>query len=68
MNLETLLLRCPCCLDSTLAERGCYEICPNCGWEDDGQDDYDADVVRGGPTGNLSLTEALLSYEYRTRA
>lgn len=34
------------------------EICDICFWEDDGQDDQDADEVRGGPNGSLSLTEA----------
>lgn len=29
-----------------------------CWWEDDGQDNGDADVVRGGPNGELSLTNA----------
>jgi len=29
-----------------------------CFWEDDGQDDHDADEVRGGPNGSLSLTDA----------
>ena len=33
-------------------------MCPVCYWEDDGQDDFDADIVRGGPNKNLSLTEA----------
>jgi hypothetical protein len=42
----------------TLRERGAFEICLVCGWEDDGQDDADADVVRGGPNGDVSLTEA----------
>jgi hypothetical protein len=50
--------RCPCCGFLTLDERGSYEICPVCFWEDDGQDDHDADRVRGGPNGWLSLTEA----------
>jgi hypothetical protein len=27
---------------------------PVCFWEDDGQDDHDADLVRGGPNGALS--------------
>ena len=27
-------------------------------WEDDGQDDHDADEVRGGPNGDLSLAAA----------
>ncbi|WP_210332701.1 CPCC family cysteine-rich protein [Methylosinus sp. H3A] len=50
--------RCPCCGYRTLDERGAYEICPVCFWEDDGQDDHDADEVRGGPNGSLSLTRA----------
>jgi hypothetical protein len=50
--------RCPCCGFRTLSERGMYEICPVCFWEDDGQDDQDADVVRGGPNYELSLTQA----------
>ncbi|MHC1548817.1 CPCC family cysteine-rich protein [Phyllobacterium sp. K27] len=27
-----------------------------CFWEDDGQDDHDADLIRGGPNRLLSLT------------
>ncbi|MEV0842708.1 CPCC family cysteine-rich protein [Actinocatenispora sera] len=50
--------RCPCCGYVTLAERGMSEICPVCFWEDDGQDDHDADLVRGGPNKRLSLTDA----------
>ena len=49
---------CPCCGEMTLSERGGYLICSICWWEDDGQDEADADVVRGGPNGPLSLTEA----------
>jgi hypothetical protein len=41
-----------------LRERGGFELCPVCWWEDDGQDDADAEVVRGGPNGNLSLEQA----------
>jgi Cysteine-rich CPCC len=48
---------CPCCGASTLSKRSAFEICDVCGWEDDGQDDSDADVVRGGPNGTLSLAE-----------
>ena len=57
-----LPLRCPCCGCRTLSERGRFEICEVCFWEDDGQDDYDADVVRGGPNGSLSLTQARANY------
>jgi hypothetical protein len=49
---------CPCCGYLTLPERGGYDICPVCFWEDDGQDDHDADVVRGGPNHGLSLSVA----------
>ncbi|MFB4304890.1 CPCC family cysteine-rich protein [Actinomadura sp. GTD37] len=49
---------CPCCGYLTLASRGDYEICGVCFWEDDGQDEHDAGVVRGGPNGRLSLTRA----------
>lgn len=54
--------RCPCCHCRTLAGRGLHTICPVCFWEDDGQDDADADVVRGGPNAGLSLTAARRNY------
>ncbi len=57
-----LPLRCPCCGFKTLGERGGFEICQVCFWEDDGQDDHDADAVRGGPNGSLSLAEARANY------
>jgi hypothetical protein len=52
------LYACPCCGYLTLSSRGNFEICNVCFWEDDGQDDHDANAVRGGPNGNLSLTQA----------
>jgi Cysteine-rich CPCC len=52
------LYRCPCCGHRTLDERGVEDICQVCYWEDDGQDDHDADEVRGGPNYELSLTQA----------
>jgi hypothetical protein len=55
--------RCPCCRYVTLEERGSYDICPICFWEDDGQDDHDADVVRGGPNGRLSLIAARKNFD-----
>ncbi|MHA0331174.1 CPCC family cysteine-rich protein [Sphingomonas melonis] len=54
--------RCPCCSRLTLRGRGMFEICPVCFWEDDGQDEHDADVVRGGPNRTLSLTVARQNY------
>lgn len=53
---------CPACGHVTLGERGGYEMCGECGWEDDGQDDHDADVVRGGPNGVESLADARAAY------
>jgi hypothetical protein len=53
-----LQFACPCCRFMTLDERGGYEVCPVCFWEDDGQDDHDAARVRGGPNGALSLEQA----------
>lgn len=49
---------CPCCGYPTLDERVGYDICILCDWEDDGQDDLDADLIKGGPNGDYSLTEA----------
>ena len=49
---------CPCCKFKTLFGRGGFEMCPVCWWEDDGQDEHDAEHVRGGPNGNLSLRKA----------
>ncbi len=54
--------RCPCCGYLTLCGRGAFEICPVCFWQDDGQDDHDADQVRGGPNAALSLTQARMNF------
>jgi hypothetical protein len=54
---------CPCCGYPTLGERGAYEICELCWWEDDGQDDSDAGEIRGGPNHKYSLTEARHNFE-----
>ena len=53
---------CPCCRHFTLTERGAFQICPVCYWEDDGQDDHNADTVRGGPNGDISLTIGRANY------
>lgn len=54
---------CPCCGYLTLGERGGFEICSVCFWEDDGQDEHDADDVRGGPNGALSLRDARRNFD-----
>jgi len=52
---------CPCCGYPTLCERGAYEICKLCFWEDDGQDD--ADEVLPGPNHGYSLAESRRNFE-----
>ena len=52
---------CPCCGHATLTERGAFQLCPICFWEDDGQDNADAGVDRGGPN-PTSLSEARRNY------
>jgi Cysteine-rich CPCC len=59
---------CPCCGHMTLSEPGAYQICAECGWEDDGQDDHDSHIVRGGPNGSWSLDDARAVYVARGRA
>jgi hypothetical protein len=54
--------RCPCCGYRTLSELGGFDLCAVCYWEDDGQTDADADEVRGGPNGVLSLTQGRANY------
>ncbi|HET9518140.1 MAG TPA: CPCC family cysteine-rich protein [Actinoplanes sp.] len=41
-----------------MRKRGYFELCAVCFWEDDGQDEHDADRVRGGPNGSLTLSRA----------
>lgn len=49
---------CPCCGFRTGAG-----TCPVCFWTDDGQGDPDADVIRGGANGDLSLSHARLNFQ-----
>ena len=59
------LYTCPGCGYPTITERGDYEICKVCNWEDDGYDDdrksiFDAFLVENkisGPNGRLTLIE-----------
>jgi hypothetical protein len=61
-SADGTLYRCPCCGCRTLRERGAFENCPVCFWEDDGQDDHDAEEIRGGPNYDLSLAQARKNY------
>ena len=51
------LFTCPGCSYPTLLEKGLYEICSVCSWQDDGQGDIEADEIWGGANLDLSLTE-----------
>jgi hypothetical protein len=49
------MFRCPICDYPTLSERGGYEICQLCNWEDDGTDELDS---YSGPNGDYTVREA----------
>lgn len=53
------LLPCPCCNYETLVERGQYDICPVCFWEDDGNNDPNG---YSGPN-HMTLSEGRSNYE-----
>ena len=55
---DDLRARCLCCGFLTLERPEAQALCPVCWWQDDGQDDSDADVVRGTVNGALSLAVA----------
>jgi hypothetical protein len=59
--MHSVNVRCLCCGSRTLTAPGTFELCPVCWWQDDGQDDADADVVRGA-NGPLSLTMARANF------
>lgn len=47
-------VQCPCCDYIALADRGSYQICPVCFWEDDGLD-IDEPDLSSGPNHGLTL-------------
>jgi hypothetical protein len=55
--------RCLCCGFKTLSKPEAFELCEVCWWQDDGQDDTDADEVRGTVNGTLSLSEARRNFQ-----
>lgn len=52
------LLPCPCCNYETLVQRGEYDICPVCFWEDDGNNDPNQ---YSGPN-HMTLSEGRSNY------
>ena len=55
---------CPVCHYKTLGERGSFEVCVLCGWEDDGCDEMRASEVFGGPNGQYSLDVARSNFNH----
>ena len=56
--------RCPCCGYRTLEAPAAMGLCPVCWWEDDGQEDADAAIVRLTVNGELSLAEARYYFQH----
>ena len=54
---------CPCCGYKTIGEKGGYEICEICGWEDEHYEYSNPDRMSGGANGDYSLTEARKNFE-----
>ena len=51
------LFQCPCCDHFTLEERGMWDICPVCFWEDDGCDLDDLESLGSGCNHGLTLQQ-----------
>ena len=56
LPLKRFMFRCPVCGQRTLPERGRFFICGECGWEDEGMDDDDAEPAFG-PNGDYTIRE-----------
>lgn len=55
--------KCPCCGQYTLDEADVWEICDNCGWEDDPVHSSDPNLAGGA--NHLSLNDARKVYAER---
>lgn len=60
-NKMTLNVQCNCCDYFTLSERGGWEICPVCFWEDDGFGQKELDFPSGANHG-LTLREGRINF------
>lgn len=56
------LQSCPCCGFKTIGERGNYEICTVCWWEDNGQDNKHSDEIMAGPNYGISLIQGRYNF------
>ena len=55
------LKKCPCCEKITLDAESLYEVCSNCGWEDDPIQKDDPDFPGGA--NEMSLNQARKAYQ-----
>lgn len=55
LPLKRYMFRCPVCGHRTLQYRGCFMICSECGWEDEGVDDEDAESI--GANGDYTIRQ-----------
>ena len=62
MKKETLL-PCACCGSNLIHDRGAFEICPVCAWEDDPAQARDPNLAGGA--NESSLTEARAAWKAR---
>jgi hypothetical protein len=59
-------LPCLCCGSKVLRERGAFEICPVCGWEDDPAQSGDPNLAGGANA--MSLNAARAAWQARARS
>lgn len=57
--LKEDIITCPCCAYPKKKE---FDICPICWWQDEGYENENAKIVRGGPNGYLSLEQARINF------
>lgn len=60
LPLKVYLHPCPVCGVRSLAWRGMYEICEECGWEDNWDDD--PDEPNNGPNGDITIRQYRAEY------
>lgn len=57
-HIDNVFHPCPCCGYRTIDEPGSYEICENCGWEDDPVQSKDPDYAGGANQESLNAARA----------